>query len=495
MKQLKQSLTARLPAFLIGLFVLQPLLDVLSFWMEEWGMSGNLTLLLRLAVLAVTVLVGFTASDRKWIYWTAAGICAAFFAAHAFACFQVGYRNIVSDFTNYVRIVQMPVTVLCLITCLKQNEKSFEAMQTGLTLALFITLLVEAVSVITGTDPSTYSDGLGVIGWFNNTNSQSANLSMLVPISLAWQLTWKRQRPVLFWITALAGLFALYFLCPRLAYLGLVVTAFGLCLTIFLVRRKAWKTAVALGLLGVVFLCMIPISPMYTHIKVMADYESTRQGWVNDALNEDLARVEELQAKLNSGGTFTEEERQWMLETLTPLYTWYIGDFVDYFGAEKTIEMYHYSTDILDFSALRPKKLMFAAALMKDSPASSRLFGLELARFTVGEQNYDVENDFHGIYYLCGAVGFALYMAFLAYFVYLIIWALVKNAKRYFTLEAAGYGIAFLLCLAHAYNTAGVLRRPNASIFLSAILAALYYLVRIRKYPEAQTEEALPEKE
>ncbi len=60
-----------------------------------------------------------------------------------------------------------------------------------------------------------------------------------------------------------------------------------------------------------------------------------------------------------------------------------------------------------------------------------------------------------------------------------------KNAKRYFTVEAASYGIAFLLCMAHVYNTAGVLRRrPNASIYLSAILAGIYYLVRIRRYPD-----------
>ena len=71
-------------------------------------------------------------------------------------------------------------------------------------------------------------------------------------------------------------------------------------------------------------------------------------------------------------------------------------------------------------------------------------------------------------------------------FAALVAWALVKDAKKYFTPEAAGFGIAFLLCMAHCYNTAGVLRRPNASVYLSAILAAIYYLVRIRQYPDAE---------
>ncbi len=122
---------------------------------------------------------------------------------------------------------------------------------------------------------------------------------------------------------------------------------------------------------------------------------------------------------------------------------------------------------------------------MNDSPLSAKFFGLNLARFTVNDNIYDVENDFHGIYYLYGAVGLGALLLFLLYFFYLIVWALIKNFKRYYTLEAAAYGIALLLCLFHAYFTAGVLRRPNASIFLSAILAGIYYLVRLRPYPDA----------
>ena len=161
-------------------------------------------------------------------------------------------------------------------------------------------------------------------------------------------------------------------------------------------------------------------------------------------------------------------------------------DFVEIFGAEKTIEMYDYTIDVRSFSSIRAKKLMFASILMDESGFPSRLFGLELSRFTVDDNIYDVENDFHGIYYLYGWVGLAAYLLFIAYFVYLVLWALIHDAKKYFTYEAAGYGIAFLLCMAHAYNTAGVLRRPNASVYLSAILAGIYYLVRIRTYPEPE---------
>ena len=73
---------------------------------------------------------------------------------------------------------------------------------------------------------------------------------------------------------------------------------------------------------------------------------------------------------------------------------------------------------------------------------------------------------------------------FLLYFIWLIAKALVTDFKTHFTLEAASWGIALVCCLLHVYYTAGVLRRPNASFYLAAVLAAVYYLVQVKKYPK-----------
>ena len=73
----------------------------------------------------------------------------------------------------------------------------------------------------------------------------------------------------------------------------------------------------------------------------------------------------------------------------------------------------------------------FCALMMEDSPLLSHLFGLELGDLCYGAGNYDLENDFHGIYVLYGWVGLALLAAFFLYFVGLILWALLKNAKKY----------------------------------------------------------------
>jgi len=482
---MKNRLRALLPAFVVVLFAMQPVMDVASFWLEELERPTTITLLLRMGVLGLTALLAFSLSDRKRVYLLAAAVCGALFAAHIFACWQVGYRDLIGDVTNFVRVVQMPMLVLCLITFFRQNDKCFDAMQVGLTAALLVILAVEAISILTGTDASAYDNGHGVLGWFSNANSQSANVAGLTAISLAWQLTWKKRRPILFWATALGGLGTLYLMCTRLAYLGLVVITAGLSITLFLVRRKQdWKIALVMAALCALSIVVLPVSPLGHHWDNGNLYEEGRQqqleGQLGDKKEETLALAE----RMRTEGDLSDDEYRRLVEGLKPIYDTYVGDFVEVFGLEATMEMYDYSADILVFADVRPKKIAFAEALLDASPVTTRLFGIELSRFIVGENNYDVENDFHGIYYLYGIVGLAAYVLFLLYFVGLVIWALLKNPKRYFTPEAAGHGIAFLLCMAHAVFTAGVLRRPNASVYLSAMLAAIYFLVRLKQYPE-----------
>ena len=504
-------LSAHLPQLTAGLLLIQPLMDALSYWLQEWGCSTLPTLMLRSGILLLTMLFGFILTDRKKVYYITAAVLAFIGLGHIWACMQTGYIDPFSDLSNYIRIIQMPITVVCLITFLRQDERSFDGMQVGLTGALLLTLAIEIISVITDTNPSTYVDGTGILGWFHHTNSQSSNLCVLVPLSLGWQLSHKKRNWPLFWLTAVLGLFALYFFATRLAYLGIGVITAGMAISILLTRKSDWKVAVGFLALLALFAVLLPKSPMMVHLKTFSDTQVERQFYVNEQIGENLGDVQALIQKAPNKpkptGTapgiseesespqaddgLTEAERQRLVQELTPVYERYLKDFVKVFGAERTMEMFHYTIDIREFASVREKKLLFAQMLMEDSPISAKFFGIDLNRFYVGENIYDVENDFHGIYYLFGGVGLSACLLFFAYFVYLIVWALCKNAKRYFTIEAASYGIAFLLCLAHVYNTAGVLRRPNASIYLSAILAGIYYLVRIRQYPDQKIPETL----
>ena len=63
-RRIEEWLTRKLPQIVLILCVLQPLLDVLSYWVIELDYSNTITLLLRLLLLGSIILLGFFLSDR-----------------------------------------------------------------------------------------------------------------------------------------------------------------------------------------------------------------------------------------------------------------------------------------------------------------------------------------------------------------------------------------------------------------------------------------------
>ena len=165
------------------------------------------------------------------------------------------------------------------------------------------------------------------------------------------------------------------------------------------------------------------------------------------------------------------------------VYSLYCSDLIDRFGIERVVDKLDYTLEISDLMNVRKIKIAYCELLMEDHPAISAFSGVELGQTVVGDRTYDVENDFHGIMFLYGYIGLALLVAFLLYFVYLVIRALCTDFFKYMTMDAGVFGMSFLIALISAYNTAGLLRRPNASFYLSVVLAVIFYLVKIREYP------------
>lgn len=503
MNDLRSRVINKLPLIVLILFILQPLMDVLSFWMAKWGMSNIPTLALRMLVLAVMVLGGFWLSHKKKVYIIAAAVCAFIGLGHMAASFSYGCRDIIGDLSNYIRVLQLPLTTLCLITFIKEDEACYESVKKGIAINLSIVLVVQVLAVVTGTEPHTYDDGNGLIGWFANTNTQSAIVCMLGPVAVSWLYQKKGLKNIWLWICLIGSGFSMFFLGTRLAYLGIIAMCFGLGCSILIIRIREWKRACAFLLAGMLFVAIFPLSPMMGHRLAHNKEMGDKQGWLDTSLDDPNRApttspepITTLDPDSDSPGTgkpvfydedlvnsLTEEQLA-RIEELTPNYNHYVSDLVAIFGVERTVVMFDFTTDITVMTNLRTKKLIVADALMDMSPVQVKLFGIELSRFTIGRYIYDVENDFHGIYYLYGVVGLAAMVLFIGYFLLLIVKYLFKNFRRYFTLDAAGWGIALVVCLLHSYFTAGVLRRPSASFYLAAALAAVFYLLKVKKYPD-----------
>lgn len=258
------ALARHLPTFVIVLMAIQPLMDILSFWTDRLGMSNTITLLLRFAVFAVVCLLGFFTSARKKVYGIAVAACAVLLIGHCISCFIVGYQRIVYDLTNFVRVVQMPLFVLCFISFLRANDKCGRAFETGLLLDFWIITASVIVSVLTHTSSATYqSTNVGILGWYSFGNAQSAIMSILAPIVIL--LCYRRRQFLLFTLTSVAALGQLYLMGTRLAFFSIAVVALGVPIVLVLTgKARTSKRYIAVLVLILAVCCATyKQSPMY----------------------------------------------------------------------------------------------------------------------------------------------------------------------------------------------------------------------------------------
>ena len=348
------------------------------------------------------------------------------------------------------------------------GRQGFASFERGITSAFWIIAAVELLSALTGTDPYTYPDKrIGLCGWFYFANSQSAILSMLVPLALCPAL---RSGQIRRWLPiAVVGFAELFCFATRLAYMSLFVTAIGMVITLALTKRGSAKVCAVLLLCAAVCAAGYTVSPIHRNQQAVAANAVRKQ--------ENIDRlVAQGKAEFGDQG----------YAYLTYAYDEYLGGTVERYGLEATAEMYGYSTKAADITNVRTIKINYCRLMLNTEPLTSRLFGLSYDEMTYHGYCYDVENDFHGIAYLYGWAGLACLLAFLGYFLVIIVCALIRNARRYFTVEAGACGVALCTALAHIYNTAGVLRRPNASFYLCLILASIWYLIYIRDYDDSK---------
>lgn len=462
------KLHKNLPGIVLFLCLIQPMMDVLSFWMGRLGSGNTITLLLRLAVLVVMTAAAFCVSRRKAVYIGAAVVLLILTVGHVLVCCVYGYQDPVSDLTNLVRIYQFPVTVLAFITFLKSDLECMRAMKVGFCGSLGIIILVEILATVTGTDPHTYANkGVGVLGWFMTPSAQSAILSMLVPVVVAFVMERKKFHPGYTAGVGIIGFGVLYLFATRLSYAALIGCAVVLAISCLILKKlhrvPTGKATVILAVIAVLAILLSGVSPMQENTEKVAVNAVLKQQDIDTMVAEDRAAAE---AEGLSGAALE-------LASLKSAYEKYLPGVTGRFGLERVAEHYGYSTDMERICNARLQKRAYCEFLLEEQPLSC-IFGLELSDMDYGAATYDAENDLHGIYFLCGGAGLISLIAFLCFFAANILIALLRNFRERFTISVAGLGSALICGLAHAYFTAGVLRRPNSSFYLACILAALF---------------------
>jgi len=154
-----------------------------------------------------------------------------------------------------------------------------------------------------------------------------------------------------------------------------------------------------------------------------------------------------------------------------------LGDLIDRFGVDAVMQKYDYTLDANVLYDVRVKRLNYCALAMDSKDVMTKLFGYEYAETYYGDNIYDPENDFPALINFYGYVGTALYAAFVLYFVFIALRALIQDFHGFFSIEAGVAVLMAVLILAAAQFSGQVLRKPSIEVYLSFSLALIYSFV------------------
>lgn len=459
--------------WLILLIAAQPLLDALAFWTRN--SVATVAGFIRLAVMVVIPLYLLITLKKKKKFIISMLVIGLFCAAHVINSFRVGMISVFLDVEYMARIAQMPVLAVCFAFLIKDETTKNQALR-GVYCAAIITVSCLALSLITGTWNSTYGGGLGISGWVIDDN-RCANSIIFVTLSVFGILYAYNsdKKAVQIGIPALTAL-VLVANSTRACYMGLFCIFAGY-IVFAIIRgkltgeriRKAF--VIALVLLSIIAAVVYPYTP-----RALVDSSKVAAAQKNQdefdrkirALGYDLTQMSD-EEKLNTPEVFDAFE-----EYYQSLIGYVIPDMFERFGAERVLIKYGFTTSADTLIDVRLMKTTFASLIWDECDPLTKLFGFEPAQQSL-KGSYDMENDWHALFYYTGYIGLALYVGFILYFVYLIIRRLLADFKGTFTAENIALGICLVLQLALAQFSGALIRRPNVSIYLAVVLGLIYY--------------------
>lgn len=509
---------------IMGVFLLQPALDWLSYLFNDQGWSIFPLTLVRGLLLVYLVWLGCQTSSRATqLLLAAGGLLGGFWLLHYGLGWLSGVTAWRLDAVNYAKMVQLPLSALVFIEVMRsastleqealvlsqtQPEVSREAVEASpqtirqqaprateqiahfmgllMTLNFVVILLADAVAALTHTGRLTYLElERGFLGWYFNANAQSILMAALYPVALVslgrlqalpqtYQpahflgrllVTFARYRHSLFVGVALLGGIRLFFFGTRVTFYGLLGGLVAAAVIIGFARGKQglWRAGFLMILLGVTLLGrqQAPMVQLRQADQVIAQQELT-----------DFAKKNQLTDLIEQPSqTYTAKQ-------LEPLYRFYLDPLVETFGIEAVVEAYDHSADFTVLRNARTKKIRFAQLRMDQSNPWMRLTGLNFAQmYRPGEAgSYDLETDLPAIYYYTGYLGVWMTGLVLLLLVLGILRKIFKEGLIS-VLKQPGFCLAsylVLIFIVAAATGGSVFRRPSVSIYFAWFLAVLW---------------------
>ena len=469
------------------LIALQPVLDILAYWRADSVATeaGYIRLFIML-LLPFSLLLHVKNKKRFLLPFAVMGV---YCLLHFLNCARVGYIDPYFDVSYLAKVIQMPVLSICFIYCFKDTETRDQAVK-GIWLAGLITGLALGLACITGTENVTYGEGLGVSGWVIDSNrcansiilvtlsvfavlpavySEKKIMNILLPVIVAVIFLTNGTKACYFSIYAIFGGYAFYVVLNRI------------------INKKAIKGAflITLVVLMIFSAVIYPYTPRYKVTAMQQAAASKDQG--------------ELERKIAALGydpkALSREEKLTIPEVRAVIEDFYyraiigvIPDMIDRFGMDRILDKYDVTLNCADIISTRLMKLKYADLIWDGCDLPTRILGFEVTKMGTDGLR-DVENDWPALFYYYGYLGLALYAAFILYFIWLILKKLKGDFSGTLTVLNFSLGLALVLQLALAQFSGALVRRPNVSIYLSVILALIYYQTVRAAGDKAEAEE------
>lgn len=454
---LKQNVTGLIPEILAVLLVLQPILEIVSYF----GAAAPV-LVIRAVLLVLVSVLGFAAADNKAPFFILYAVLIGFGLLHILGCVLGGYQNPAADLAAYLRLCQLPLWTFSFIAFFHAHPGLNEAMS-GVLATNF--LLVGVSALLAGITKSgaaaDAATGLGRLGWFGSGTVQTAVLAALSVAVLLWAL--EKENLFLFSAVLLAVLSLLYSSGMPAAFVLSLFCCLAAALTI-LARR--WHPAYLLPVLAAVILLFVfrgasPAARIETaHREQVSAYQLKTQ----EALGSDPAL---LPGDLSAGQKARVEEIYQEVYSSDE----HFAALLQRFGPAKTAEAYQYSLDAEKLLDVDKSQSVYHRLLRTENGFFARLVGAEYepaAGQTAG-------SGIGGVVTGCGYLGTALVLVFLLYFVWIALRHIADSGlSRAFS---SAFPLALFMTgalLITVFQSGDVLLRPGASVYLSLGAALLY---------------------
>lgn len=455
------------------LIAAQPLLDALAYWTRS--PDGTAAGLLRLAVMLILPLhLLFTLREKKRFLLSMAAI-GLVGALHVLNCFRVGVIDLRFDLVYLARTMQMPVLAICLGYYLR-DEAHKDAAMLGLKCAACLYFAALLLAIVTGTATDTYGPGLGVSGWVIGEN-RCANSVIAVTLALVLlYFSVKTENKIANLVVPPLVAFALILNGTKACYYSLFAAFVGFAAYLVVDRlihggKLRTRVIAVLLLTAVISAAVYPLTPRYK-IELTRQESSARQ-------QDELERIlREMGYDLDA---MTLEEKLADPVIVRVFGDYYydliwaiIPDMFARFDYPEICAKYKFNTNAAQLIDVRRMKTTYAALVWDEKDTLTHIFGYEPSDMWYGAKT-DLENDWPAMYYYYGYLGFGMYMLFLLWVVWLILRRVVRDFKGTVTLENFFLLLLFFLHVGLAQFSGSVIRRPNVSVYMSLVLALIYY--------------------